>query len=585
MRHHHHRQGLLGVLGLCCGWTIVLNLGSAFRGWSSPVSDTPAHTNDDDASHPPPKKIRHRNSNKNSNSNSSNITDSAVDLDVDDGNTKQNTTKKKKRKQKRSRSSSSSRSRPRLPEDDDDDDTLLQRERRIFYHIYVPPPPLPSPTAIPTTRGGALLWRWWTRPPPHPATEYAHRRQQALDIVDEQLDTYQRAVAGWPLAVTAASSNSTNSGTTTSREIPIYYTVIGDRTATHEIDALCRARQTPCRFLAPAHRTGDEGKTLQAVYEYCATAPATALVTYLHNKGSYHPSRENTALRRMLTTAIFSHQCQTISSSSESVTTDSTNTTSPRCNVCAGRFTPLPHTHMTGNMWVAECGYIQQLRPPDDFPTIMDRMLQVAQQQQQQPPSLWLFPTKPLPSTVWFAPRIPSDYGIGRYAYEHWIGSHPYLRPCDVYPNPQYTYGFLGLDLTLADDDPDTITTTTTTWEPTLQRIPWENGLLPLEKFWHYGFNDWFCGRAKLAQYNYLYGNTSTSTSSTSTSTTGSIKYPYSIIPDPDSFIWKYYAKPLVLPFKFSLYRLLDVRNVVWPRGCPDPIDRTEYSSTTTTSD
>ena len=81
----------------------------------------------------------------------------------------------------------------------------------------------------------------------------------------------------------------------------------------------------------------------------------TALVTYLHNKGLYHPSRENTALRRMLTTAIFSRLCQTISSSVTTTDPTTTNTTvtgttarPPRCNVCAGQFTPLPHTHMTG---------------------------------------------------------------------------------------------------------------------------------------------------------------------------------------------------------------------------------------------
>jgi len=32
--------------------------------------------------------------------------------------------------------------------------------------------------------------------------------------------------------------------------------------------------------------------------------------------------------------------------------------------------------------------------------------------------------------------------GTGRYAYEHWITSHPDLVPCDVYQNKGYTWGY-----------------------------------------------------------------------------------------------------------------------------------------------
>ena len=42
----------------------------------------------------------------------------------------------------------------------------------------------------------------------------------------------------------------------------------------------------------------------------------------------------------------------------------------------------------------------------------------------------------------------PYDYGLKRFSFEHWVGSHPKLKPCDVYPDSTYAYGFYNLDTT-----------------------------------------------------------------------------------------------------------------------------------------
>ena len=52
---------------------------------------------------------------------------------------------------------------------------------------------------------------------------------------------------------------------------------------------------------------GDEYHLLSKVHEFCKSNPHShRKVAYIHNKGSYHPSRENDLLRRILTKVVFS---------------------------------------------------------------------------------------------------------------------------------------------------------------------------------------------------------------------------------------------------------------------------------------
>ena len=145
---------------------------------------------------------------------------------------------------------------------------------------------------------------------------------------------------------------------------------------------------------------GDEGETLHALWEYCRSNPHhDEKVIYLHSKGSYHDSQLNRNLRRFITKSALSQECADLPD---------------QCDVCSSRMSPLPHPHVSGNMWLARCDYIAKLVNP-------------------------LFKREgKYEKYAW----NNSDKGYGRFFYEHWIHMHPTVRPCDVYPDAAFTYGY-----------------------------------------------------------------------------------------------------------------------------------------------
>ena len=177
----------------------------------------------------------------------------------------------------------------------------------------------------------------------------------------------------------------------------------------------------PNTTLIAHHESGDEYLTLHSLWKYCGANPHNS-VAYLHSKGSFHPSSKNDRLRKFITRATLSQECARI------VRTKNDST----CNVCSNRFSPAPHPHNPGNMWLAHCGYVQTLIDPIQFE---DRMNTVQ----------W--------STTYSSangtrekikePR-KSCLGIGRYSAEHWINSHPSVKPCDVHPDLSYIAGYKG---------------------------------------------------------------------------------------------------------------------------------------------
>lgn len=155
-------------------------------------------------------------------------------------------------------------------------------------------------------------------------------------------------------------------------------------------------------------------------------------------------------LRRFITKGATSDDCATMP--------DST------CNVCSSRFSPLPHPHTSGmhmhfvssvsdnrvgfsvsalltssfftsyrfylhigNMWLANCDYIQRLIEPAEFESRMEQM------------------------------GLQGGYaaceGRERYSLEHWVHSHPTVRPCDLYNDPSFTWNYHGLPTRLVDDE------------------------------------------------------------------------------------------------------------------------------------
>jgi hypothetical protein len=167
----------------------------------------------------------------------------------------------------------------------------------------------------------------------------------------------------------------------------------------------------PNTTLLQHHQQATEMVTLRSLWEYCRQDEnANASVAYLHSKGSYHPSPLNDRLRKFNSLGALSDDCSKMPDT---------------CNVCSSRFSPFPHPHTPGNMWQAKCSYVQHLVDPAVFANDMDLVKR---------------------RTIGNIAVHPSCLGAGRFAAEHWIHSHPYVQPCDLYTNPRYGWGYEKLE-------------------------------------------------------------------------------------------------------------------------------------------
>lgn len=150
------------------------------------------------------------------------------------------------------------------------------------------------------------------------------------------------------------------------------------------------------------HAEGDEYLTLHALWKYCQSNNLhdDAKVVYLHSKGSFHPSQANNKLRSFLTHGALSSECANLPDS---------------CNVCSSRMSPLPHPHTSGNMWLARCDYISKLIDPKAISE------------------------GKLPKSM--ADGNPCK-GRGRFFGEHWVHSHPLVKPCDLYTGKEFVWDY-----------------------------------------------------------------------------------------------------------------------------------------------
>jgi hypothetical protein len=162
----------------------------------------------------------------------------------------------------------------------------------------------------------------------------------------------------------------------------------------------------PNTTLLQHHTTATEMVTLDSLWEYCQNHTDDKVV-YLHSKGSFHPSKKNDRFRKLITLGALSDHCANAPST---------------CNVCSSRFSPFPHPHPPGNMWLARCSYVQKLPSPSIF-----------EQQMEEVKLQTVGPNSDIHG---------SQIGVGRFAAEHWIHSHPTAKPCDLYNNRRYQYGY-----------------------------------------------------------------------------------------------------------------------------------------------
>ena len=154
--------------------------------------------------------------------------------------------------------------------------------------------------------------------------------------------------------------------------------------------------------LLELRESGDEKDTLHSLWEYCTIKPASKVV-YLHSKGSFHANPENELFRRFLTYGALSEECLSLPAA---------------CNVCASRASPVPHPHVPGNMFLARCEYIRKLIDP------------------------LLFEAKMRTVTTMPKRLHSACHGLGRYAAEHWVLSHPSAMPCDLSKDSSYVWSY-----------------------------------------------------------------------------------------------------------------------------------------------
>lgn len=164
---------------------------------------------------------------------------------------------------------------------------------------------------------------------------------------------------------------------------------------------------------------GTEVITLGHMHTFCREHP-TSRVVYLHNKGSFHYHEWNENWRPLLTHAAISDQLCLRDGS------DSTD-----CNVCGLNFYTEWTPFFPGNMFMAQCSYVRKLIPPQQFERRMEQAIETVMQLRLQGQLL----------TSLLDDR-KDRFGLDRYSSEHWIGSHPDLRPCDCDPT-KYMWTYL----------------------------------------------------------------------------------------------------------------------------------------------
>lgn len=265
----------------------------------------------------------------------------------------------------------------------------------VFYNVFVPPDPINSTSTL----------------DPYSSSSSKPTPEQARKIIREQLGQISKSYAA------QAYSNLT---------LHVFYNSIGSPLDPAWMKRVCAGNRAQkrnsyngalkCHNIRhyPHDMNIFEEVTLQRAWDYCHAFPQHKII-YLHSKGSYNSrGGRNHFWRRHMTHAVTHQQClERVFSSSMA---DSS------CDMCGLVFNPLPWIHYSGNFFTAECRYIRKLLP---LPTYRKQMALLAHQI-----------TRPYANASRLLFQLFPDkdayLGLERYASEHWPGSHPSLRACDL---------------------------------------------------------------------------------------------------------------------------------------------------------
>jgi hypothetical protein len=187
----------------------------------------------------------------------------------------------------------------------------------------------------------------------------------------------------------------------------VYYNHLGDgHFNAHE---LCSEYNSECIRLneyLPNH----QGELFISMQNYCQRYPH-AKVSYISNtvdpiKGNFTYNNAE-MLWRHATKAATSDKCKLEPGT---------------CNVCGLSFYALPYFFFLGHMWTAQCSYVNDLISPREF-----------EKRQTDTASNAMVESIRKRFTTSLFPQMNKAYlGVDEFAMEHWIGSHPDVRPCDL---------------------------------------------------------------------------------------------------------------------------------------------------------
>ena len=210
--------------------------------------------------------------------------------------------------------------------------------------------------------------------------------------------------------------DNTNLSFDQSQKILLYYTIAGGKPESRQlVSQLCKEKSAmiTCYELGVHDSDHVSGETLTHLHSFCLDKPSSNVI-YISNQ--LMPSdvgagadRYNIDKIKLATAAVMSTMCQI---------------TDHSCNVCGTEFYPLPFLQFTGNMFSASCGYVSKLMPPRKY---QKSLYTIAG-------GVTLAYLRKQFTTELFGKFNPRILGLDQYSIEHWIGSHPYLRPCDVAP-------------------------------------------------------------------------------------------------------------------------------------------------------
>jgi hypothetical protein len=180
------------------------------------------------------------------------------------------------------------------------------------------------------------------------------------------------------------------------------------------------------------YKKGDEVDTLQELWAYCSrhdTHPGQKVV-YLHSKGSFHRHEANDKLRVYLTKGALSEECSNMPDT---------------CNICSSRFSPIPHPHTSGNMWLSRCEYVRKLIAPKKFIRAMYSTYHEFQFRESGCMGTGRFALEHCKPIIRATSSVYSDrFLTGSHTFLLRTGahSHPDVAPCDVDNSTQYTWNY-----------------------------------------------------------------------------------------------------------------------------------------------